>query len=78
MRQIAGYVADSNITITYTNSGLGYAGDPNGSDVAPIVTVTAANVTFTPLIFQFFGARTHLPKESASLTLEDATGATSN
>jgi Flp pilus assembly protein TadG len=77
MAQIAP-VAASNITVTYTNSGLGYAGDPNGPDVAPIVTVRAHDVAFAPLIFELFGASTKLPAESASLTLEDASGTTSN
>jgi hypothetical protein len=77
MAQIAPIAAE-NVTVTYTNSGLGYAGDPNGSDVAPIVTVRAHDVTFVPLIFEFFGASTKLPAESASLTLEDASGTTSN
>jgi hypothetical protein len=76
MRQIAPIIDNSNIIITYTNSGLGYAGDPNGPDVAPIVTVTAQSVSFTPLIF--FGFKTTLPTESASMTLEDASGTTSN
>jgi Flp pilus assembly protein TadG len=77
MAQIAP-IAASNVTITYTNSGLGYAGDPNGPDVAPIVTVRAHGVAFAPLIFELFGASTTLPAESASLTLEDASGTTSN
>ena len=78
MAQIAPALADTNIRITYTNSGLGYAGDPNGPDVAPIVTVSTRNVPFAPMIFQFFGASLYLPSESASLTLEDASGTTSN
>lgn len=70
-------LTDENIVITYTNSGLGYAGDPNGPDVSPIVTVsTDSRVGFSPLVL--FGASTALPKESASLTLEDASGSTSN
>ena len=68
----------SNVTINYKNSGLGYAGDPSGPDLAPIVTVSVAGVPFTPLIFQFFGAQTTLPKVSASLTLEDGQGNSSN
>lgn len=76
MRQIAPIIANSNIIITYTNSGLGYAGDPNGPDVAPIVTVSAKNVSFAPIVF--FGGKFNLPTESASLTLEDASGTRSN
>ena len=68
----------STVTISYTNSGLGYAGDPNGSDVAPIVTVSAVGVPFRPLIFQFLGGRLVLPTVSASLTLEDGQGTSSN
>jgi Flp pilus assembly protein TadG len=78
MQKIAPVLADTNVRITYTNSGLGYAGDPNGPDVAPIVTVSTNDVGFAPLIFQFFGASLTLPSESASLTLEDASGTTSN
>ena len=48
MDPIAGFVSRSNVTIRYDNSGLGYAGDPNGADVSPIVTVTAAGVPFDP------------------------------
>jgi hypothetical protein len=76
MSEIAPEITDTNVRITYTNSGLGYAGDPNGPDVAPIVTVTAQNVPFQPLVF--FGFSTTLPTESGSLTLEDASGNTSN
>jgi hypothetical protein len=76
MREISPVIADANIEVLYRNSGLGYAGDPNGPDVAPIVTVTARGVPFAPLVFLGFSAT--LPTESASLTLEDASGTTSN
>ena len=77
MMAIAPSLSDKNIVITYTNSGLGYAGDPNGPDVSPIVKVSTDNkVAFSPLVL--FGASTTLPTESASLTLEDASGSTSN
>ncbi|HET6942701.1 MAG TPA: TadE/TadG family type IV pilus assembly protein [Sphingomicrobium sp.] len=78
IKLIAPMISDSNITVVYTNSGLGYAGDPNGPDVAPIVTVRVSGVPFTPLIFQFFGGQLAFPTESASLTLEDGAGSTSN
>lgn len=78
MKQIAGIINPSNVTIRYDNSGLGYAGDPTGPDVAPIVTVSAANVGFDPLIGQFFGIDLQLPTVSASLTLEDGRGSFSN
>jgi Flp pilus assembly protein TadG len=78
MIQIAPALTDRNVRITYTNSGLGYAGDPtpNSPEVQPIVTVRAQSVSFAPLIF--FGFTTTLPSESASLTMEDGNGPTSN
>ena len=75
---IAGYLNRSNVTIRYDNSGLGYAGDPTGPDVAPIVTVSATNVSFNPLIGQFFGISLRFPVVTASLTLEDGQGSDSN
>ena len=75
---IAGYLTRSDVTIRYDNSGLGYAGDPTGPDVAPIVTVSAVNVRFNPLIGQFFGINLRFPVVSASLTLEDGQGSFSN
>ena len=77
---IANFMRRSDVTITYTNSGLGYAGDPtpNAPDVAPIVTVSAAGVPFRPAIFMFLGGRVVLPTVSASLTLEDGSGNFSN
>lgn len=78
MKLISGVVNRTNVTIRYDNSGLGYSGDPNGSDVAPIVTVTAAGVPFRPAIFMFLGGRLVLPTVSASLTLEDGQGNSSN
>jgi Flp pilus assembly protein TadG len=78
MRLIARMINANNVTIRYDNSGLGYAGDPNGPDVAPIVTVRVQGVRFVPLIFQFFGASLTLPSERASLVLEDGAGSTSN
>lgn len=75
MRAIAPAIAETDVRITYTNSGLGYAGDPNGADVAPLVTVDAIGIDFTPLLFQFFGASFNLPTISATLTMEDGDGA---
>lgn len=60
------------VTISYEYSGLGYAGDPNGIQVSPVVTVRLKQPTFTPMLFRFFGSATiNLPTYAASLTLED-------
>ena len=61
-----------NVLINYTYSGLGYSGDPNGIQVSPLVTIKLTGMTFTPMLFRFFGSSSlTLPAYSASLTLED-------
>ncbi len=73
-----GLTADK-VKINYNYSGLGYAGDPNGIQIAPLVTVKLDGVTFTPMLFRFFGsASVTLPSFTASLTLEDGSGSYAN
>ena len=67
----------ANVELHYTGSGLGYAGDPNGMQIAPIVTVKLTGMTFTP-ITTFLFASVPLPSFSTSLTAEDASGTQSN
>lgn len=74
MQGVAPAIAAADVEIIYSNSGLGYAGDPTGPDVAPLVTVRAVGIDFTPLLFQFFGASFSLPAISASMTMEDGDG----
>jgi Flp pilus assembly protein TadG len=82
MSQIAPMLTDQNVRITYTNSGLGYAGDPSvnsippSPQVAPVITVSTNNVSFSP--FAFLGFSIKLPVESASMTMEDSVGPSSN
>jgi Flp pilus assembly protein TadG len=71
-------ILPTNVTVTYANSGLGYAGDPNGLDVAPLVTVSVANLTFRPLTIMIFNATMPMPDFSYSLTMEDGSGTVSN
>lgn len=71
-------VAAANVIVDYDYSGLGFAGDPNGPDVAPLVTVRLQNLTFQPLLIQIFGAAITLPDFRAALTLEDGDGTYSN
>ena len=67
----------SNVTIEYTGSGLGFAGDPNGADVSPLVTVKLSNVQFKPLAFLLF-ATFNMPDFATTLTAEDLSGTESN
>ncbi|QDP19470.1 TadE/TadG family type IV pilus assembly protein [Sphingomonas xanthus] len=71
-------ITDSNVWVEYQNVGLGYAGDPNGPDVAPLVTVRLTGLTFQPLTFLLFGANITMPDFRAALTLEDGAGTVSN
>ena len=77
MRYMNPRIAAANVELHYTGSGLGYAGDPNGMQIAPIVTVQVTGLTFTPITTFLFATMT-LPKISTSLTAEDASGTQSN
>lgn len=71
-------ITDQDVTIEYRNVGLGFAGDPNGPDVAPLVTARLRNLTFRPIISMFFGGTIAMPDFAAALTLEDGEGTVSN
>jgi Flp pilus assembly protein TadG len=78
MQVIMPEIAPENVTITYDNVGLGYAGDPFGPDVAPLVTVRLQDISFQPLSLYIFGATIPLSNVSAALTAEDSSGTYSN
>jgi len=72
-------VGAANVQIQYDNVGLGYAGDPNGPDVAPLITVSLINLQFRPLVFAMFRRATlPMPTVTASVTGEDMSGTVSN
>lgn len=73
-------VQPENVTIEYRNVGIGYAGDPNGPDVAPLVTVllTDPRVQFRPITLLVFGGEIAMPEFRAALTLEDGSGDVAN
>ena len=69
-------VQASNLTITYSGSGLGYAGDPSGMQISPLVTVTISGLTWKPISgFMFVNAP--YPSISATLSAEDSVGSQS-
>jgi Flp pilus assembly protein TadG len=77
MRAFMPEIQASNVTIEYTQSGLGYAGNPGGPDLAPIVTVRLSGLQFRPTMA--LGVHTmNMPDFHTSLTFEDGTGAQSN
>ncbi|WP_336957786.1 TadE/TadG family type IV pilus assembly protein [Sphingobium aquiterrae] len=80
MRLFMPEIAASDVKVDYGYSGLGYAGDPNGSDVAPVVTVSLlpGSIQFQPITLILFQTSFGLPSFGAALTLEDAKGSASN
>ena len=80
MRAIDPMIAAADVSITYSGSGIGYAGDPGLddegdplSDIAPLVTVEIAGQSLRTMTL--FGGRVNLPPVRTSLTLEDGDGA---
>lgn len=65
------------VTVTYRGSGLGFAGDPNGMEIAPLVTVELNGVQFRPLL-AFAAVPINLPTFRTTLTAEDSSGVQSN
>jgi hypothetical protein len=78
MRNFKADITPANVAVSYSYSGLGYSGDPNGLDVAPLVTVTVAGLTFQPLTAMLFDGAMTMAPFSYSLTIEDGSGTVSN
>jgi hypothetical protein len=81
MIQIDPLITRDNVEISYRNVGLGFAGDPNGSDVSPLITVSfraARPLRFQPLTTILFGLAFNMPDFRASVTGEDLAGSVSN
>ncbi len=72
-----GLTAD-NVQVTYAWSGLGFAGDPNGADVAPLVTVSLRNLQFAPFSNFVFRTQINFPSFAYSMPMEDGFGTSSN
>jgi hypothetical protein len=77
MQRMNPRIEADNIELHYSGSGLGFAGDPNGMQVAPIVTVKLKGMEFVP-ITTFLFARIPMPDFRTSLTAEDSVGTQSN
>lgn len=77
MTGLNGNITAAKVRITYSGSGLGYAGDPNGMDVSPLVTVSLTGMTFDPLIL-FGMVAFSMPDFRTTLTAEDSAGIQSN
>ncbi|MCO4091132.1 MAG: pilus assembly protein [Sphingorhabdus sp.] len=78
MRRMEGRITPANVVIDYDYSGLGFAGNPYGPDVAPIITVRIRDMEFESIVGQLFGGVIDKEGFASSLTLEDGTGSVSN
>ncbi len=76
MQQIMPSIEARNLIVEYRGSGLGYAGNPNGMDISPLVTVRLTGMDFSPILL--FGGNINLPDFSYTLTMEDGEGDGSN
>ena len=78
MRLVVPTLTNANVQVEYAGSGLGYAGDPNGPDLAPIITVRLTGMSYIPTVLSPFGTSVSLPDFAYSITAEDASGSASN
>ena len=63
-----------NVLIDYANGSLGFAGDPSGSDVAPLITVRLRDVEFQSILTSVFGLTWGLPSAPYTISQEDGSG----
>lgn len=78
MQRVDSSIQASNVVVEYRGSGVGFAGDPAGMDIAPLTTVRLRNMSYAPLTLFLFNASVPLPSFSYALTMEDAAGTASN
>jgi Flp pilus assembly protein TadG len=78
MREINPDITAANVVVTYAWSGLGFAGDPNGPDVAPLTTVSLRNMQFAPATLLVLRTNINMPQFAYTLPMEDGSGTTSN
>lgn len=78
MAQINPDIGPENVVVTYSWSGLGFSGDPNGPDVAPLTTVSLRNLQFAPFTAFVFGGTFDMPGFAYTLPMEDGSGTSSN
>lgn len=71
-------ITDAKVSVEYTGSGLGFAGDPDGMEIVPLVTVRLTGMQYRPLVGVLLGAAIDLPDFAYTLPMEDGSGTTSN
>jgi len=77
MRDIKPDITEANVEVVYRGSGLGYAGDPSGMALSPLVTVRLKDLQFQPITSLMLTSFT-MPSFATTLTAEDGVGIASN
>ena len=70
-------ITTANVRVIFRGSGIGFAGDPNGMQVVPLVTVELTGLQFRPIIL-FNAIALNLPSFSTTLSAESSLGTQSN
>ena len=70
-------ITPANVEVVYRGSGLGFAGDPSGMAMSPLVTVRLTGLQFRPITTLLFATIT-MPAFTTTLTAEDSVGIASN
>jgi hypothetical protein len=79
MRVFYPELKSDDLKVVYEGVGLGYAGNPYGSDVSPMVSLEIDGRKFRPItLFAFGSPQIALPPFKSSMTLEDGSGTISN
>jgi Flp pilus assembly protein TadG len=77
MNDIKPDITAANVEVVYSGSGLGYAGDPTGMSMSPLVTVRLKGLQFQPITALLLASFT-MPSFTTTLTAEDSVGSYSN
>jgi Flp pilus assembly protein TadG len=77
MKQFKPDIEEANVRVIYRGSGLGYAGDPSGVELSPLVTVELTGLQFRPITALTL-ATIDMPSFTTTLTAEDSVGSVSN
>ena len=70
-------ITAANVRVLFRGSGIGFAGDPNGMQVVPLVTVELTGLQFRPILL-FNGIAINMPSFATTLSAESSLGTQSN
>ena len=77
MQQMKPNITASNVRVLFRGSGIGFAGDPNGMQVVPLVTVELTGLQFRPIML-FNSVPITMPSFATTLSAESSSGTQSN